>query len=87
VPGYGGPTASPDVLAGRIRETGRSATVVRLAGNGTGGLSVRARVLDGYVNRVRGGFGPGDGDRLPGGRGRLENAGKSGSPKLALVFA
>lgn len=50
VPGYGGSTGSLDTLAARIRRTGRTATVVQLAGNGTGDLAVQARVLNGYVN-------------------------------------
>jgi triacylglycerol lipase len=59
VPGYGGSTGSLDVLAARIRSTGRTATVVPLAGDGTGDLTVQARVLDGYVNRAVGaGSGP-----------------------------
>jgi len=59
VPGYGGGTGSLDVLATRIRATGRTATVVRLAGNGTGDLTVQARVLNGYVNQAIGaGSGP-----------------------------
>lgn len=52
VPGYGGSTGSLGTLAARIRQTGRTATVVRLAGSGTGDLNVQARVLDGYVNRA-----------------------------------
>jgi triacylglycerol lipase len=59
VPGYGGSTASLDQLAARIRAAGRTATVVQLAGDGTGDLNVQARVLDGYVNRAIGaGSGP-----------------------------
>jgi pimeloyl-ACP methyl ester carboxylesterase len=59
VPGYGGSTGSLDALASRIRGTGRSATVVALAGNGEGDLNLQARVLDGYVNRALGaGSGP-----------------------------
>lgn len=59
VPGYGGSTASLDELAARIRAVGRTATVVQLAGNGTGDLTVQARVLAGYVNRAIGaGSGP-----------------------------
>lgn len=50
VPGYGGSTGSLDVLASRIRQTGRTATVAQLSGNGTGDLTVQARVLNGYVN-------------------------------------
>ena len=59
VPGYGGSTTSLGELAARIRRTGRTATVVQLAGDGTGDLTVQARVLDGYVNRAIGaGSGP-----------------------------
>jgi triacylglycerol lipase len=59
VPGYGGSATSLDGLAARIRQTGRTATVVQLAGNGTGDLAVQARVLDGYVNQAIGaGSGP-----------------------------
>jgi triacylglycerol lipase len=59
VPGYGGSTGSLDRLAARIRATGRTAVVVPLAGNGTGDLTVQARVLDGYVNQAIGaGSGP-----------------------------
>jgi triacylglycerol lipase len=59
VPGYGGGTTSLDELAARIRGTGRTATVVQLAGNGTGDLTVQARVLAGYVNRaIDAGSGP-----------------------------
>lgn len=59
VPGYGGGTTSLDELAARIRGTGRTATVVQLTGNGTGDLTVQARVLAGYVNRAIGaGSGP-----------------------------
>ena len=59
VPGYGGSTGSLDELAARIRSTGRTATVVPLAGDGTGDLTVQARVLEGYVNQAIGaGSGP-----------------------------
>jgi triacylglycerol lipase len=59
VPGYGGSVTALDVMAARIRRTGRTATVVRLAGNGTGDLAVQARVLNGYVNRaIDAGSGP-----------------------------
>ena len=50
VPGYGGSTTSLEGLAARIRSTGRTATVVPLAGDGTGDLAVQARMLNGYVN-------------------------------------
>jgi triacylglycerol lipase len=52
VPGYGGSTTALDVLAARIRTAGRTATVVHLAGNGTGDLQVQANVLNGYVNQA-----------------------------------
>ena len=55
VPGYGGSTTALDALAGRIAAVGGSgfhATVVRLAGDGTGGLQVQANVLNGYVNQA-----------------------------------
>jgi triacylglycerol lipase len=56
VPGYGGGTASLSVLAGRIRATGRQASVVRLPGDGTGSLVTDASVLDAAVTRaLRGG--------------------------------
>jgi triacylglycerol lipase len=59
VPGYGGSTTSLNELAAQIRASGRTATVVTLAGDGTGDLMVQARVLDGYVNQAIGaGSGP-----------------------------
>jgi triacylglycerol lipase len=59
VPGYGGSMTSLDVLAQRIRRTGKTATVVQLAGNGTGDLNVQAGVLNGYVNAaINAGSGP-----------------------------
>jgi dienelactone hydrolase len=59
VPGYGGSTGSLDQLAARIRSAGRTATVVQLAGNGTGDLTVQARVLASYADRaVAAGSGP-----------------------------
>lgn len=59
VPGYGGSTMALAQLAARIRATGRTATVVPLAGDGTGDLRVQARVLNGYVNQaLRDGSGP-----------------------------
>jgi triacylglycerol lipase len=59
VPGYGGNTAALDVLAARIRSAGGAATVVHLAGDGTGDLQVQANVLNGYVNQaLRAGSGP-----------------------------
>jgi len=59
VPGYGGSTGSLDQLAARIRSAGRTATVVQLAGNGTGDLTVQARVLASYADRaIAAGSGP-----------------------------
>jgi pimeloyl-ACP methyl ester carboxylesterase len=59
VPGYGGSTGSLDVLARRVRRAGRTATVVQLAGDGTGDLTVQAGVLNGYVDRaIAAGSGP-----------------------------
>ncbi len=52
VPGYGGSTGSLSILAAKIRSAGRFATVVRLAGDGTGDLQVQANVLNGYVNQA-----------------------------------
>jgi pimeloyl-ACP methyl ester carboxylesterase len=49
VPGYGGGVAGLTVLAGRLRQAGREAIVVRLPGDGTGDLAAQARVLDDYV--------------------------------------
>ena len=45
VPGYGGSTSALRVLAGRLRDAGRTATVVRLPGDGTGDLRTAAEVL------------------------------------------
>jgi triacylglycerol lipase len=59
VPGYGGSTTALSQLAGKIRATGRTATVVPLPGNGTGDLVAQARVLNGYVNAaLKDGSGP-----------------------------
>jgi triacylglycerol esterase/lipase EstA (alpha/beta hydrolase family) len=52
VPGYGGSTGSLDTMAARIRQSGHSATVVQLAGDGTGDLQAQATVLERYVNQV-----------------------------------
>jgi triacylglycerol lipase len=52
VPGYGGSTTALDGLAARISAAGRTAIVVRLAGNGTGDLRAQANVLNGYVDQV-----------------------------------
>jgi hypothetical protein len=52
VPGYGGNTGSLEQLAGRIRATGREASVVALPGDGTGDLAQQAEALDGYVEQA-----------------------------------
>ena len=54
VPGYGGGTGALEVLAERIRATGRSATVVPLPGDGTGDLRAQAAALDRAVSDALG---------------------------------
>jgi triacylglycerol lipase len=49
VPGFGGATSSLDVLASRIRATGRTAVVLHLPGSGTGSLLTDASVLNSAV--------------------------------------
>lgn len=49
VPGYGGSTASLEVLATALRAAGRAATVVALPGDGTGDLQGSADALDAAV--------------------------------------
>lgn len=45
VPGYGGATSALEVLADRLRGSGRAATVLTLPGDGTGDLRDAAEVL------------------------------------------
>ena len=45
VPGYGGATASLDLLAATLRAAGRDAQVFSLPGDGTGDLQAQARAL------------------------------------------
>jgi triacylglycerol lipase len=52
IPGYGGSQAALNVLAGRIRETGRDALVVSLPGDGTGDLLDQVSVLDQNVREA-----------------------------------
>jgi triacylglycerol lipase len=52
VPGYGGSTTALEALAGKIAAAGGHATVVKLAGDGTGDLQLQANVLNGYVNQA-----------------------------------
>jgi pimeloyl-ACP methyl ester carboxylesterase len=46
VPGYGGSTASLEVLARRLRAAGRDARVVPMPGDGTGDLTEQATALE-----------------------------------------
>lgn len=52
VPGYGGNTASLGRLTAALRDTGRDATIVELAGDGRGDLREQARVLDRAADRA-----------------------------------
>ncbi len=52
VPGYGGDAGSLNVLAERIRASGRPATVLQLPGSGTGSLVTDAAVLNTAVDRA-----------------------------------
>jgi triacylglycerol lipase len=52
VPGYGGGTAGLDVMAAALRREGRTATVVQLAGDGTGDLNQQADVLEDAVHQA-----------------------------------
>jgi triacylglycerol esterase/lipase EstA (alpha/beta hydrolase family) len=49
VPGFGGSTSDLEALAAALRDAGRDATIVRLAGDGTGDLNTQARVLETVV--------------------------------------
>jgi triacylglycerol esterase/lipase EstA (alpha/beta hydrolase family) len=56
VPGYGGATSDLEPLATALRAQGRTATIVHLAGDGTGDLEVQAGVLQDAVHAaLRGG--------------------------------
>jgi triacylglycerol lipase len=52
VPGYGAGTSALSVLAAAIRAAGRTATIVRLPGNGTGSLVTDAAALNAAVGRA-----------------------------------
>lgn len=52
VPGYGGRTASLDVLAEELRAAGRTAVVVRAVGDGTGDLREQAAALGDVVDEL-----------------------------------
>jgi triacylglycerol lipase len=52
VPGYGGSTTSLRVLGRRIAATGRTVTVLRLPGDGTGSLSQVAAEINATVSRL-----------------------------------
>ena len=58
VPGYGGATSDLEPLAAALRAQGREATVVHLAGDGTGDLNVQAGVLQAAVRAALGGGSP-----------------------------
>jgi triacylglycerol lipase len=58
VPGYGGGTGALDALAARLRAAGRTATVVRLPGDGTGDLRQSAKTLEDQVQRALHGGAP-----------------------------
>lgn len=53
VPGYGGSTDALNVLAERLRGSGRDATVVNLPDGGTGDLAKQARTLADAVDAAR----------------------------------
>jgi len=55
VPGYGGATSDLEPLAAALRAQGRDATIVHLAGDGTGDLNVQAGVLQTAVRAAVGG--------------------------------
>jgi triacylglycerol lipase len=76
VPGYGGSTGSLDVLADRIRATGRTATVLHLPGNGTGSLVTDATALNTAV-----------GNQLASGAPSVDVIGYSAGGVVALVWA
>jgi triacylglycerol lipase len=76
VPGYGGQTGSLDVLAARIRATGRRAIVLHLPGSGTGSLITDAGVLNTAVTRA-----------LRGGAPSVDVVGYSAGGVVALLWA
>lgn len=49
VPGYGGSTGALEVLAGSLRQAGRTAAVLPLPGDGTGDLALSVAALDAAV--------------------------------------
>jgi pimeloyl-ACP methyl ester carboxylesterase len=58
VPGYGALVDALNVLAERIRATGRDVSVVALPDGGVGDLNRQAEVVDGYVRAALRGGGP-----------------------------
>jgi triacylglycerol lipase len=55
VPGYGGSTRALEVLATKLRASGRTVAIFTLPGDGTGDLVAQARALDSFADSVRGG--------------------------------
>ncbi len=53
VPGYGGSTASLQILAGNLHATGRDVTVVTLPGDALGDLAAQATALGAAVDAAR----------------------------------
>jgi triacylglycerol lipase len=76
VPGYGGESASLAALARRIGAGGRTATVLRLPGNGTGSLIADAAALNALVDRD-----------LAGGAPSVDVIGYSAGGVVALIWA
>jgi len=76
VPGYGGSRDSLEMLAGRIRATGRGTEVITLPGDGTGDLAAQADVLQSAVTRA-----------LAGGAGSVDVIGYSAGGVVAWLWA
>lgn len=76
VPGYGGSAGTLDVLASRIRATGRTATVLALPGTGTGSLITDAAALNAAVD-----------DALARGAPSVDVIGYSAGGVVALIWA
>ena len=75
VPGYGGSTGDLEPLAAALQKQGRSATIVQLAGDGTGDLRVQAGVLQTAVRAA-----------LAGGAGSVDIVGYSAGGVTARLW-